>query len=153
MLYVQDESGMWLVFHDEGTSLHSLMYSPAIAGPHHTPPHASQAGKAPHKASIVEHGSCSNTKRNKHLAEQPPHCSIARKGAISFEQCHICRRREHNLHFISAAPGEGGQNATEPGESAAMEQPQKLQCLIAQLKFSISTSEVSAYLTGGGHYY
>ena len=36
---------MWLVFRDEGTSLHSLMYAPAIAGPHHTPPHASHAGE------------------------------------------------------------------------------------------------------------
>ena len=42
---MQDESGMWLVFHDEGTSVHSLMYAPAIAGPHHTPPHASHAGE------------------------------------------------------------------------------------------------------------
>ena len=32
---------MWLVFRDEGASLHNLMYAPAIAGPHHTPPHAS----------------------------------------------------------------------------------------------------------------
>ena len=43
---MQDELGLWLVFCDEGTSLHTLMYSPAISGPHDTSqgsPHAKDA--------------------------------------------------------------------------------------------------------------
>ena len=42
---MQDELGLWLVFRDEGTSLHTLMYSPAISGPHDTSqgsPHAKE---------------------------------------------------------------------------------------------------------------
>ena len=141
----------------KGRRLHSLMYSPAIAGPHHTPPHASQAGKAPHEASGVEHNSFSDTKRNEHSAEWPPDCSIAsllcpRRGRISVEQYHICRRREHNLHFICAAPGDGAQIATESRESAPWSSRKNCKVLIAQLKCSVSTLEILAYLTRGHHH-
>ena len=46
---MQDMAGLWLVFHDEGSSLHSLMYSPAIAGPAHPTPNTQHApsGAAP----------------------------------------------------------------------------------------------------------
>ena len=44
---MQDELGLWLVFRDEGTSLHTLMYSPAISGPHDTSQEDPQAVNAP----------------------------------------------------------------------------------------------------------
>ena len=47
---MQDESGLWLVFCDEGTSLHTLMYSPAILGPHDTSQKSPQAVNAPESA-------------------------------------------------------------------------------------------------------
>ena len=44
---MQDGLGLWLVFRDEGTSLHALMYSPAILGPHDNPQEGPQAVNAP----------------------------------------------------------------------------------------------------------
>ena len=43
----QDELGLWLVFCDEGISLHTLMYSPAISGRHDTSQESPQAMDAP----------------------------------------------------------------------------------------------------------
>ena len=44
---MQDKLGLWLVFRDEGTSLHTLIYSPAISGPHDTSQEGPQAVNAP----------------------------------------------------------------------------------------------------------
>lgn len=56
MLCMQDESGLWLVFYDEGTSLHSLMYSPAIVEPHHTgDPPSHPAGAPPPAQQLSAH--------------------------------------------------------------------------------------------------